>query len=104
MQQWVKNQLVQDGARPIRASVVTYGGGGQLTHTIIASNIWVKVKNGQWVRRSIVEAIGARFKGADVTILNDAILLTSERFAYRFKTHPKRRLTTSKGKEKDESK
>ena len=104
MQQWVKNQLVQDDTRPIRASVVTYGGGGQLTHTIIASSIWVKVKNGQWIRRSLVKAIGAQFKGAEVVFLGDAVLLYGERFSYRFKTYPKRRLTTSKGKEKDEPK
>jgi hypothetical protein len=99
MQKWVKNELVDTSAPTMRASVQTIRGGGQLTYTVIASSIWVKMKNGQWLRRAIVEQIGAAFKGATVVFLSDAILLTGERFAYRFKTYPKGRLARGKKNE-----
>jgi len=104
MHKWVENKFVKPHTVTTRASVVTVHGGGELVAPIINSCIWVCVKNGDWMPRALVEKTGVHFKGADVTWLDGSVLVTSNGFAYCFKTWPKSRLTPTKKGKKDESK
>lgn len=90
--------ICQQNGPTIWASVRTFTRGGERPKTIIPNCIWVRAKNGRWIRRAVVEQINATFEGADVTIIDDAILITSDRFAYRFKTWKLERLTPTKRK------
>lgn len=104
MNKWAQDKLIKPGTSQIRASVVVVHGGGELVTTVIDSCIWVCVKNGDWMPRALIEEIGVNFKGADVAFIQGAILITSERFAYSFKTRPKSRLTSAKKGKTDEPK
>jgi hypothetical protein len=104
MNKWVQNKIVKPGTGTTRASVVVVHGGGELVTVVVPSCIWVCVKNGEWIPRTLLEEIGVHFKGADVTFTKGAVLVTNDRFAYRFKTRPKSALTPTKGGKKNESK
>ena len=104
MNKWIEDKFIKPGTATKRASVVVVHGGGESVTTIVPSCIWVCVKNGDWMPRALIEKIGVKFKGADVTWLGGAVLVTGKRFAYSFKTRPKSRLTPTKKGKKNESK
>lgn len=96
--------LIQEKDAPtIRATVYTYTSGSEARHIFVPHSIWVQCKNGRWIRQATLKRICARLEGADVTITDDAILITGDRFLYIFKTYDRRRLTpTKQGTKKDE--